>query len=252
MARFDSGIFGFLRGKIGTVVARMRYGKVYMAVKPSSYNMKSEAARLNRKLFSRRQRFNHEIRKHPKIKAFWKVVESDGLNDNTKLMIRNKDFVTYEKLIPGFGITPVSDSKILLKNINAGEVFLTFDFKLDRSNPNVLNPPYDIFSVLISDRNFNNTVDGLIRNKRIYADTNFITIEKETDDVFQHVSFMQDTTIRQIKYVSERLYLLVAVVKFNDMKNKYEWTDTYFEELFDFIPDDKKKKWDTKIYKFFD
>ena len=37
---------------------------------------------------------------------------------------------------------------------------------------------------------------------------------------------------------------MVAAIKFNDLKNKYEWSDTFFEELFDFMPDeDKKKKW---------
>ena len=43
---------------------------------------------------------------------------------------------------------------------------------------------------------------------------------------------------------------MVAAIKFNELKNKYEWSDTYFEEISDFMPDeDKKKKWDGRILK---
>ena len=45
---------------------------------------------------------------------------------------------------------------------------------------------------------------------------------------------------------------MVAAVKYNDLKNKYEWTDTFFEELVDFIPEDKKKVYTKNIIKYDD
>ncbi len=34
---------------------------------------------------------------------------------------------------------------------------------------------------------------------------------------------------------------MIAAIKFNELKNKYEWTDTYFEEIYDYIAEDKKQ-----------
>ncbi len=60
----------------------------------------------------------------------------------------------------------------------------------------------------------------------------------------EYVTNTPDPIIRQQKYIAEKAYLMVAAIKFNKLMNKHEWSDTFFEELFDFMPDDsKKKKW---------
>jgi len=252
MAQFDSGVFGFLRGKIGTIVSRLRYGKVYVSAKPLKYNTKSDKVKTTRKVFSRRQRLNHELRKHEYIRSFWKAVESEGLNENTKLMIRNKPFISYDRLLPGCGFTPLGNDKVLVRNISIGEKDSTFEFKLERDNPKLLEPPYDVFCIFIVDRMFQNTVDGLMREKTIIGDINFVTIEKEPEDSFIPVKITQQYQMVQHKYYAEKAYFMVAAIKFNELKNKYEWSDTYFEELFDFIPEDKRIKWLENKYKFED
>ena len=252
MAQFDSGVFGFLRGKIGTIVSRLRYGKVYVSAKPLRYKTKSDKVKLTRKIFSRRQRLNSKLRKDKKIQAFWRAIDADGLNNNTRLMIRNQPFVEYERLLPGCGFTPISDDKIIVRNISIGESESSFEFKLERANPKVLEPPYDVFCISIVDRIYINSTDGLMREKTISSDTKFITIEKEQIESFIPVRISQNNEISKYKYYAEKFYFMVAAIKFNELKNKYEWSDTYFEELFNIIPEDKKIKWDEKKYKFED
>lgn len=244
MAEFDSGVFGFLRGKIGTVVSRLRYGKVYVSAKPLKYKTKSDKVKLARKIFSRRQRFNSRLRKDQKIQTFWRAIDADGLNNNTRLMIRNQPFVEYERLLPGCGFTPVCEDKTIVRNISMDELDISFEFKLERANPKHLEPPYELFCVFVLDRLFKYTHEGRIREKTITADVSYQTIESESPDTFIPVKFRPNHIIRQEKYLAEKAYIMVAAIKFNELKNKYEWSDTYFEELFEFMPDEsKKKKW---------
>jgi hypothetical protein len=252
MAQFDSGVFGFLRGKIGTIVSRLRYGKVYVSAKPLKYKTKSDKVKLARKIFSRRQRLNSRLRKDKKIQAFWRTIDADGLNNNTRLMIRNQSFVEYERLLPGCGFTPISDNKVLVRNISISERESSFEFKLERANPKALEPPYDVFCVSIVDRIYINSTDGLIREKIISSDTKFVTIEEEPANEFIPVTINQNNEVRDYKYLADKFYVMVAAIKFNELKNKYEWSDTYFEELFNIIPEDKRIKWDEKKYKFED
>jgi hypothetical protein len=250
MARFDSGVLGYMKGKIGTIVARIRYGEVYIAPKARKYKIKSENLKLAQKVFGRRQRLNTQLRKDKKIQAFWKAIDSSGKNDNTKLMKRNHSFVAYERLLPGCGFTPVCDDKIVVKNVVVEELDIKFKYKLERDNPKILEPPYDVFCIFILDRLFQYTNDGRIRHNVIVADTTFQAIENEPSGTFIPVAVCPDHIIRQQKYLAEKAYIMVAAIKFNELKNKYEWSDTYFEEISDFMPDeDKKKKWDGRILK---
>lgn len=244
MAQFDSGVFGFLRGKIGTIVSRLRYGKVYISAKPLKYKTKSDKVKLARKIFSRRQRLNSWLRKDKKIQAFWRTIDADGLNNNTRLMIRNQPFVEYERLLPGCGFTPLCDDKMLMRNVTMDEMDISLEFKLERANPKHLEPPYELFCIFILDRLFAYSHEGRVREKTITASTTFQTIENESPDDFMTVKFRPDHIIRQEKYLAEKAYIMVAAIKFNELKNKYEWSDTYFEEIFDYMPDeDKKMKW---------
>jgi len=252
MAYFDKSSFGKLRGKFGNFISRLRYGKPYISPVPSRYNTKSEKVKTMRKVFSRRQRLNHELRRCPKLREFWKTLDVEGLNDNTKLMIRNKDFVAYERLLSGIGITPVSFDKSSVKNIVIEDSYITFDFKLERAIPKHLEPPYDVFCVFILDRYFDEVDDGFIRRKSFYSGTDFQTIEQDSGDVYTSLRFRQYYRAEQVKYLAEKAYLMVAAVKYNDLKNKYEWTDTFFEELVDFIPEDKKKDYTKNIIKYDD
>jgi hypothetical protein len=71
MAQFENGVLGYMKGKIGTIVARVRYGEVYVSKKARKYNIKSENLKLAQKVFGRRQRLNAQLRKDKKIQAFW-------------------------------------------------------------------------------------------------------------------------------------------------------------------------------------
>jgi len=253
MARYDSGVLGFLRGKIDNIVGRLRYGEVYVAKRPLKYNTKSDKVKFTRKVFSRRQRLNSQLRKDPKIVSFWKSVNAEGLNDNTKLMIRNKPFVSYERLLPGCGFTPVNDDKIFVNNIVVEELDIKFVYKIERANPKILEPPYDVFCILILDRLFEYTPHGRIRHKTIAAASAFQTIENETQGTFMPVTVRPNHIIRQEKYLAEKAYVMVASIKFNELKNKYEYSDTYFEELFDFMPDKAQiPVWDGSVLRLED
>lgn len=252
MARFDSGVFGFLKGKIGSIVARMRYGEVYIAEKPLKYKIKSEKLKLTQKVFGRRQRLNTQLRKNKKIQALWKAIDAEGLNNNTKLMIRNKPFVSYERLLPGCGFTPVSDDKIIVNNIHFEGFDIVFDFKIGRANPKKLLAPYEVFCILLFDRLLHNSGMGLIRDKVIFGATGFNTFDNETTDSAQTFRFMYIDEIHSRRYIAEKAYVMIAAIKFNEMKNKYEWTDTYFEELQNYVPENKKTKWNEHIYRLDD
>ncbi len=241
MAYFEGGFFEYLRGRFGTFISRMRYGKTYISRAPGRYNTKSVKVKTMRKVFSRRQRINHELRRCPKIREFWKSIDVEGLNDNTRLMIRNKDFVAYERMLPGLGITPASFNKISVKNIVIEATDITFDFKLLRAAPGKLEPPYDVFCVFITDRHYKETAFGFTRDKRFYSGTKFVTVEEENGDSYIPLRVRQYYRAEQAKYEAEKAYLLVAAIKFNELKNKYEWSETFFEELFDFVPAEKKK-----------
>jgi hypothetical protein len=252
MARFDSGVLGYMKGRIGTIVARMRYGEVYTAPRALKYNIKSEKLKFAQKVFGRRQRLNTQLRKNKKIQAFWKAIDSSGKNDNTKLMKRNFPFVTYERILPGCGFTPVSDDKIIVKNVRFVGFDVVFDFKIERADAENLAPPYDVFSILILDRYFENTNEGLIRHKILFGETVFMTIENETPDSFQTFRHLYFDSVHNRMYRAEKVYILIAAIKFNEQKNNYEWTDTYFEELQNHIPEDKKTVWNEHIYRFED
>jgi hypothetical protein len=250
MARFDSGVLGYMKGRIGTIVARIRYGEVYIAPKARKYKIKSEKLKFAQNVFGRRQRLNTQLRKDIKIQAFWKAIDSSGKNDNTKLMKRNQPFVDYERLLPGCGFTPLSDDKIIVKNVVVEELDIKFEYKLERTNLKILEPPYDVFCVFILDRLFQYSNDGRIRQNVFSAETKFQTIETEPSGTFIPVTVRPETVIRQQKYVAEKAYIMVAAIKLNELKNKYEWSDTYLEELIDYMPDEnQKKKWDGKILK---
>jgi len=251
MARFESGILGNVKGKIGNIIARLRYGEVYIAPK-TKYDIKSEKLKFSQKVFSRRQRFNSELRKNLKIQEFWKAIDAPGKNDNTKLMKRNKPYVEFERLLPGCGFTPDSDNKIVVRNVHFERFDLVFDFKIHREDDNKLEPPYDVFSILVLDRVFENSIDGLIRHKTLYCETVSLTFENDSRDSFQTFKHLYFDSVHNRMYRSEKAYILIAAIKFNETDYKYEWSDTYFEELQNYIPDDKKINWDKHKYKFYD
>ncbi len=252
MARFDGGIFGFIKGKIGAIVARIRYDEVYIATKALKYNIKSEKLKLAQKIFGRRQRLNSQLRKDKKIQDFWKSVSAEGKNDNMKLMIRNKPFVSYESILPGCGFTPPCDDKIIVKDFHFDGFDVVFDFKIERVNTRKLEPPYEVFSILMLDRELEETLDGIIRRKALDGETVSITFENETQDSFQTFRHLYIQQVHNRMYCAEKAYILIAAIKFNELKNKYEWTDTYFQELHDYIPEDKQIKPGTRIYKSYD
>lgn len=253
MARFDSGIFGLMRGKIGNIVARLRYGKVYVARKPDRYKAnQTEAAKRNRAVFSRRQRFNSTLRKNKSIKKFWEEVDSEGLNGNTKLMIRNTPYVAYEKLLPGAGFTPKSEEKIFVRNLGFDGQQVQFDFKIKRTNQKKLEPPYNLFCILVTDRWFEYGVDRIIRNKGIECLVRVREIESEQYETFQTVSFIYDKGYLTSVFLSERCYVMIAAVKLNELKNKYEWTETYFEEVSDLVTNDMKQDVNGRVLKYED
>ncbi len=253
MARFDSGIFGLMRGKIGTIVARLRYGKVYISSKPGKHKAKqTEAAKRNRAIFSRRQRFNSKLRKDKRIKKFWETVNSEGLNGNTKLMIRNTPYVAYERLLPGFGFTPKSGEKIAVRNLGFEGNRVHFDFKIERTKRKKLEPPYDLYCVVLSDRWFVYGFDTIIRNKGVNSLVSVKSIESAQPENFQNVSFVYDRGYLSSAYLSERCYVMIAAIKYTELKNKYEWTETYFEEISDLIPNDRKQEINGRALKFED
>lgn len=253
MARFDSGIFGLMRGKIGNIVARLRYGKVYVSSKPGKHRAKqTEAAKRNRAIFSRRQRLNKGLRKDDNIRKFWKVVESEGLNHNTKPMKRNTPYVAYERLLPGAGFTPNSEEKIIVKNIHLEGGTIQFDFKIERTNPRKLKLPYDLYCIVLADRWFEYSESQILRKKDIATATRHKRIETEQSDAFQTVSLIFNTAfVKNIEY-SEKCYVMFAAIKFNEQKNKYEWTDTYFEEISDLVPNDMKQEVNGRTLRFED
>lgn len=253
MAQFDGGIFGFLRGKIGTIVARNRYGKTYLAVKPLKYKAnQTKEAKLNRNIFSRRQRLNKVLRRNDKIRKFWKDVEADGLNDNTKLMKRNTDFVEYERIVKGAGFTPVSENKLEINNYDFDCRILKIEFKINRSTEKIIEPPYEVFCIGIIDRYFLKVDTYFQRMKEIYGVTRYHLIENEEPDKFNILTFDFGDIFRQKCLLSEKSYFMMAAIKYNELKNKYEYTDTYFEEIFDYIPIDRKIDLNSKPIKYND
>jgi hypothetical protein len=252
MARFDSGVFGYLRGRIGSIVARMRYDEVYIAPKALKYKIKSEKLKFAQKVFGRRQSFNKQLRQNKKIQAFWKSVDAPGKNDNMKLMIRNKPFVAYEGILPGCGFTPINDNKIIVKDFHFDGNYGVFDFKLERADSRKLEPPYEVFSILMLDRELEDTKYGIIRHKSLFGDAVSLTFENEPQDSFQTFRCLHIGAVHNRMYRAEKAYILIAAIKFNELKNKYEWTDTYFQELHNYIPEDKQIKPGTRNYKSYD
>lgn len=253
MARFDSGIFGLMRGKIGNIIARLRYGQVYIARKPDRYKAnQTEAAIRNRAIFSRRQRFNSKLRKDKRIRKFWEEVEAEGLNDNTKLMIRNTPYVAYERLLPGFGFTPKSEEKIVVNNLSFEGQSIHFDFKIERSKRNKIEPPYDLYCIILTDRWFEYGADIIMRNKGVESLVSVKRIESEQAETFQTTSFIYDKGYLTVAFLSEKCYVMIAAIKFNELKNKYEWTDTYFEEVSDIVPNNMKQEVNGRTLRFED
>lgn len=253
MARFDSGIFGLMRGKIGNIIARFRYGKVYIAQKPDRYKASmTEASVRNRAVFSRRQRFNSRLRKNEGIRKFWEAIDAEGLNDNTKLMIRNTPYVVYERLLPGFGFTPKSEEKVVVRNIRFEGHTVYFEFRLERTSKRKLSPPYDLYCVLVSDRWFEYQISTILRKKDVVSATRFQRIENEEPYDYQSVSFTFENDFFKSVELSVRCYVMFAAIKFNELKNKYEWTDTYFEEVSDIVPNDMKEEVNGRNLRFED
>ena len=231
MARFDSGVLGFLRGKIGTIVARKRYGEIYVSRKPEKINAnQTKAAKDNRVRFKRIQRLSHEIRRHTELRTFWKAVDAEGLNDNTKVIKRNSKLVTHEELLPGCGITPKSDNVLEVKNVEIHNYRVSFDFKLNRANPKVLEPPYDVFLFLLFEKIVHPTFP-----KEFYSAFRVHRIEEEPADDFIHIISRYDGISRQYADYAEKRHAMVAVIKFNELKNKYEYSDTDFSEITYFV-----------------
>jgi len=252
MARFDGGVLGFLKGRIGTIVARMRYGEVYISPKALKYKIKSEKLKFAQKVFGRRASFNKQLRLNKKIQAFWKSVDAPGKNDNMKLMIRNQPFVAYDGIVPGCGFTPQSDNKIIVKDFHFDGNYGVFDFKIERADNRKLEPPYEVFSILMLDRELEDTKYGIIRHKSLQGDTVSMTFENEPQDSFQTFRSLHIGAVHNRMHTAEKAYILIAAIKFNELKNKYEWTDTYFQELQNYIPEDKQIKPGTPIYKSYD
>lgn len=231
MARFDSGVFGFLRGKIGTLVARKRYGETYVSRKPGKINAnQTKPAKDNRERFKRMQRLSHEIRKYPELRAFWKAVDAEGLNENTKVIKRNSKLVTHESLLPGCGITPKSDNVLEVKNMEIHNYRVSFDFKLNRANPKALEPPYDVFLFLLFEKIVHPSFQKEFSSALIIH-----KIEHEPSDDFIHVISRYKDVPRQHAVLAVKRHAMVAAIKFNELKNKYEYSDTNFSDITYFV-----------------
>ncbi|MFA5012253.1 MAG: hypothetical protein WC644_09925 [Ignavibacteria bacterium] len=233
MARFDSGILGYMRRKVGKIVARIRYNKVYIAQKPEKIKVSQTQKSINnRAVFSRRQRLNSALRKDKRIQEFWRKTEAQGLNDNTKLMIRNKPFVNKDFLLPGCGFTPPSKNKIIVNNIDYSSYNLAFDFKIERSDKKVLEPPYNIWAVVIVDIYYEDCIRYILRNKNIVTKSEYTTVDSEPTDTFINILINYNNNVfREIANIADKLYVMIAAVKYNELKNKYEWSDTFFQDI---------------------
>jgi hypothetical protein len=231
MARFDSGVFGFLRGKIGTLVARKRYGETYVSRKPGKIKAnQTKAAKDNRERFKRIQTLSHEIRRHKELRDFWKAVDADGLNDNTKVIKRNSMLIRHDVLLPGCGITPAGDNVLEVKNVEIHNFRVSFDFKLNRANPKALELPYDVYLLLLFEK-----IQHHSYPKEFYSALIIHRIEEEPSEEYTRIISKYDDISRQNAEVAVKRHAMIAVIKFNDLKNKYEYSDTNFSEITNFV-----------------
>lgn len=239
MARFRSDLPGDVSGKYGKIAVRNRYGKSYISKLPEIYKANQTQAALNNRIkFSRRQTLNSSLRIDKKLVEFWKASDAEGLNDNARLMRRNTPFVEIDRLLPGLGFTPSSGNKMVIKNVSYMGKTVSFDYKILRKNKSALKAPYDICCVMVYDWNNKNNHDLKCKFTRIYTHSEYLPVTKDSGKDFRQVSFMLKDPASGFVEGAERIYFMAAAIKQKQGKKKYEWTETFFEE----IPPDRIKE----------
>jgi len=226
MARLESGAFGKFRGAIGNIVGRIRYGKHHIALRQDKIKISNSKGCVdNRIVFSRNHHLSHTIREHIQLKNFWDIVDADGVNGYTRVQKRNLKFIKVDDIPPECGFTPPGDI-IKITNLKINDLVLEFDIKLNRTNPKYLEPPYDVHSLFVftdADRPpKDNLISSLFKTQ---------TVEKETPDGITHISLSYPDTLISNQEYFHKTYIMIAIIKFNELKEKYEWSGTYTKRL---------------------
>lgn len=250
MARFKSYLPGDITGKFGKLVYKSRYGSSYISRLPEFYNAnKTEAALENRRKFSRRQRLNSGLRKDKRLVELWKASDAEGLNDNAKMMRRNTPFVTSKNFLPGLGFTPHSDNKLVVRKVSFVGKNVNFEFKINRKNKSAFKTPYDICCVIIYDGTHEHGVISTYKFKHIVTQYEYLTITKDSGKDFLKASILMTSPETNYKHFAEKILLMAAAIKQKHGKKKYEWTETFFEDITDIIPENERHEIIKKLKK---
>lgn len=226
MARIEAGPLGKFRGAIGSIVGRIRYGKHHIALRQHKIKIsKSKGSVDNRSEFSRNHHLTHIIREHKQLKEFWDKVNADGVNGYTRLQKRNLKLMQVEDIPPECGFTPPGDL-IEITDFKIDDLEVEFGIKLNRSKQKYLKPPYDVYSLLIltdADRPPKDNIMGSLLKTQ--------TIAEENPDGINHISLSYPSNLWSYKKYFSKMYIMIAIIKFNELKQKYEYSNTYLKRL---------------------
>ena len=227
MARLESGAFGKFRGAIGNIVGRIRYGKHHIALRRDKIKISNSKGCVdNRSEFSRNHHLTHTIRSHKELKDFWDIVDADGVNGYTRVQKRNLRFIKVDDIPPECGFTPPGDL-IEISNLKVTDLVLEFDIRLNRSNPKFLEPPYRVYSLFVF-----TDADKPPKENLIGSLLNTQTVENETPDGINHISLSYSNALISNQEYFHKTYIMIAIIKFNELKEKYEWSATYTNRLY--------------------
>lgn len=237
MAFVNSTAAGSFRGKVGDKIYRNVNGKTVVGQAPGFINVSHSQGCLNSRFrFKITEELAKSVKTNELLYGLWHKVKPEGANKFSRIMKANLRHTTLKGLSSGNVISPRSESvpyrfrrnctRLSVKSIGINNGCVFADVKVHRNNSDILAPPYTAYFLIYLGKQ--NGYETHPRYK--YLGFN-IDVTEENMQEYQHHEIMFDEETKRLISNYSYATVLYALVKINDVTNKYEWSHTESAEV---------------------
>ncbi len=232
MAHVKSTASGSFRGKVGDKIYRKVNGKTVVGQAPVSINISQTQGCLNSRFrFKITEDLAKSIKSIDLLYGLWQKVKPEGANKFSRIIKANLSHSTFKGINRANVITPnVETVPYRFRNnctmlsrksigINCDSVFA--EVKVFREKDIILLPPYTAYFVVYLGKQ--NSKENLPDYEYIAF---HINVSEESADNHQRFEIIFDEETKNIISKYSYATVLFALVKFNKLTNKYEWSKT--------------------------
>ncbi|MEW6195134.1 MAG: hypothetical protein AB1521_08270 [Bacteroidota bacterium] len=229
MAELKKPLFGNIKGTFGNAVFRQRYGKNYLAQKPSSYTPPdTQDFQIRTTKFKMASKISSTINADSSLKEIWNSIKPKNQNLYNYLISASYPFLTDDSVSPSLKIVPDSNIGVRLDNITVAQDKLTIKL-LPLTIASLIDSNVEKNARLISLITFGNPVNNDVPKFDVVSITsNLLSINLDDPLTFDFIL----STTNQIKVSAyQDKSLFSALLTYDVNNNMINHSNTFYSNL---------------------